>query len=292
MNVEYLRSFIVAADEGSLNKAAKAQFLSVPSFAQRINSLESELGFRVLERDRQGVRPTEAGHVLYRAAIEALGVLDGAVARGRDIAAAGSNLRVVIGVWWQVPLFLAEAVRTFTEERPDVQVDFVEVDFEEACEGFSRGDLDLFLSRDSYVLGKLGAEFVLLDKERYFCLCSPDSPLVRCATVTVDMLKDITVYAGSDYRDIPELGAFEAFFARDNVVKTSIFKEKLFMECLQGRAVSFFNEVNLPRVCPPLEARPLEWPKLAYGIHVRPGTGEEVNALVATCVDSFNRMAS
>ena len=49
MNDVQLRSFTAAVELGSFNKAAKGQFLSVPSFAQRINSLEAELGYRILE---------------------------------------------------------------------------------------------------------------------------------------------------------------------------------------------------------------------------------------------------
>ena len=41
MNDVQLRSFTAAVELGSFNKAAKGQFLSVPSFAQRINSLEA-----------------------------------------------------------------------------------------------------------------------------------------------------------------------------------------------------------------------------------------------------------
>lgn len=70
MNDVQLRSFTAAVELGSFNKAAKGQFLSVPSFAQRINSLEAELGYRILERGPSGVRPTDAGLVLYRAAKE------------------------------------------------------------------------------------------------------------------------------------------------------------------------------------------------------------------------------
>ena len=66
MNDVQLRSFTAAVELGSFNKAAKGQFLSVPSFAQRINSLEAELGYRILERGPSGVRPTDAGLVLYR----------------------------------------------------------------------------------------------------------------------------------------------------------------------------------------------------------------------------------
>ena len=89
MNDVQLRSFTVAVELGSFNKAAKGQFLSVPSFAQRINSLEAELGYRILERGPSGVRPTDAGLVLYRFAIPMIVVL--------------AAVEGLTGVWWSQP---------------------------------------------------------------------------------------------------------------------------------------------------------------------------------------------
>ena len=106
MNDVQLRSFTAAVELGSFNKAAKGQFLSVPSFAQRINSLEAELGYRILERGPSGVRPTDAGLVLYRAAKEALDILDKAREEGRSVAEEQPAERVTIGVWWQVHPFM------------------------------------------------------------------------------------------------------------------------------------------------------------------------------------------
>ena len=107
-------------------------------------------------------------------------------------------------------------------------------------------------------------------------------------TISTDLLENIT-YAGADYRDVPELHEFESFFARDNVVKESIFREKLTMDCLRGDAVSFFNHSNISKICPPLEARPMEWPPLAYGAHVRPGAPRVVRDVLDACIDSFKR---
>ena len=224
MNDVQLRSFTAAVELGSFNKAAKGQFLSVPSFAQRINSLEAELGYRILERGPSGVRPTDAGLVLYRAAKEALDILDKAREEGRSVAEEQPAERVTIGVWWQVHPFMMEAVRQMAQTHPRLKIDFVETSYGDAAEGFA-----------------------------------------------------------------PELHEFESFFARDNVVKESIFREKLTMDCLRGDAVSFFNHSNISKICPPLEARPMEWPPLAYGAHVRPGAPRVVRDVLDACIDSFKR---
>ena len=53
--------------------------------------------------------------------------------------------------------------------------------------------------------------------------------------------------------------------------------------------MSFFNHSNISKICPPLEARPMEWPPLAYGAHVRPGAPRVVRDVLDACIDSFKR---
>ena len=159
MNDVQLRSFTAAVELGSFNKAAKGQFLSVPSFAQRINSLEAELGYRILERGPSGVRPTDAGLVLYRAAKEALDILDKAREEGRSVAEEQPAERVTIGVWWQVHPFMMEAVRQMAQTHPRLKIDFVETSYGDAAEGFAQGLFDLFFSADSLALRQMGASF-------------------------------------------------------------------------------------------------------------------------------------
>ena len=165
----------------------------------------------------------------------------------------------------------------------------METSYGNAAEGFAQGLFDLFFSADSLALRQMGASFTPLSREKYYCVFSPDSPLAKRETISTDLLENITVYAGADYRDVPELHEFESFFARDNVVKESIFREKLTMDCLRGDAVSFFNHSNISKICPPLEARPMEWPPLAYGAHVRPGAPRVVRDVLDACIDSFKR---
>lgn len=57
MNENQMQSFAAAVEQGSMSKAARDQFLTVPSLVHRINTLEAELGYRVLDRGQQGVTP-------------------------------------------------------------------------------------------------------------------------------------------------------------------------------------------------------------------------------------------
>jgi DNA-binding transcriptional LysR family regulator len=60
-----LRSFCMAADLGSLGRAAVRLHVSQPSLSKRLASLEAKVGARLLERSPRGVVLTPAGRRLY-----------------------------------------------------------------------------------------------------------------------------------------------------------------------------------------------------------------------------------
>lgn len=77
MDFRQLRQFVVLAAELNYRKAAERLHLTQPPLSLAIKRLEEELGARLFERDRQGVRLTVAGGVFLR---EAQRLLDGAQA--------------------------------------------------------------------------------------------------------------------------------------------------------------------------------------------------------------------
>jgi DNA-binding transcriptional LysR family regulator len=61
-----LRGFCVAADLGTLGRAAVRLRVSQPSLSKRLASLEAKVGARLLDRSPRGVALTAAGRRLYR----------------------------------------------------------------------------------------------------------------------------------------------------------------------------------------------------------------------------------
>lgn len=277
VNEEQMRSFVDVVDAGSINKASRRRHLSVPSLSYRITSLEHELGFDLLDRGPHGAAATEAGQCLYRAFTEALAIVDAAKERARVLA--GQRARTVsIGIWGHALKFMTDAVEELSARDEMLRVNFVSTNFMDAPVDFDNHVFDIFYSCRSAELDAMGLEFMPLHEQRYVCVFAPGSALGLLEFVSVDDLARTMVYAGCDYRKIPELRAYASFFASESVIKESIFPEKLLVDCLQGRAVAFYTLQTCSRVCPPLTMRPMDWPPVAYGLYLRKSASDDVRA--------------
>ncbi|MCF3933839.1 LysR substrate-binding domain-containing protein [Acuticoccus sp. M5D2P5] len=87
MDTRFLETFLTVARRGSLADAAVELDVTATAVAQRIRTLEAELGVKLIVRSGRSVRPTEAGYaILERAATVLRDLRDlGTAARGGDI---------------------------------------------------------------------------------------------------------------------------------------------------------------------------------------------------------------
>ena len=72
IKLRHLNYFVKIVDAGSLSRAATTVFVAQPALSQQMAELEDELGVTLLHRSARGVRPTQAGEVLYREATQIL----------------------------------------------------------------------------------------------------------------------------------------------------------------------------------------------------------------------------
>jgi DNA-binding transcriptional LysR family regulator len=103
--VEKLRLFLVVLEEGSLRRAADRLRISQSAITRQMQSLELDLGGRVLERTSAGVRPTNGGQALAERAKTLLSDFDSTMAEVRRLNR-GENERLRIG-------YLASAVQEY-----------------------------------------------------------------------------------------------------------------------------------------------------------------------------------
>ncbi len=62
----YLDTFIAVCECGSFNKASEQLYISPTAIMKQMNTLESHLGLRLIERTSSGVKATPAGEQIYK----------------------------------------------------------------------------------------------------------------------------------------------------------------------------------------------------------------------------------
>jgi DNA-binding transcriptional LysR family regulator len=86
VSLTHLQSFVAVAEEGHVGRAARRLHLTQPPLSRHILALEDELGTRLFERTRSGMRLLPAGEVLLSHARRILAEVDAAVHTVRGVA--------------------------------------------------------------------------------------------------------------------------------------------------------------------------------------------------------------
>ncbi|AGC48598.1 LysR family transcriptional regulator [Myxococcus stipitatus DSM 14675] len=86
MSITHLQSFVAVAEERHVGRAARRLHLTQPPLSRHILALEDELGTRLFERTRQGMRLLPAGEVFLHHARRILAEVDTAVVTVRGLA--------------------------------------------------------------------------------------------------------------------------------------------------------------------------------------------------------------
>lgn len=198
MSIQRYKAFIEVAETGSITKAAERLGYSQPGISHLINSLENELGFQLLIRNRERIIPTESGkRILYycyqvirneeslrETASQINGILDGTIRLA-------SFTSLMTGV---VPHIL----KSYAEQYPNIG--FITSEIEDAAiEGlFNNGIIDVaYISK----IESLNISFIPLFRDRSKLIVNWEHPFAQYKTVTPDMLDEcdfIMPRTGSD----------------------------------------------------------------------------------------------
>jgi DNA-binding transcriptional LysR family regulator len=120
MDLDELRAFVAVVERGSLAAASKSLRFPIATLRRRLDELEARMGVRLLERDRQGARPTGAGVLLADKARSLLSEMHSLaeLVRGAD---AESNGEVIVAVQQGIPPpIVSTFFRVFTQLSPNV----------------------------------------------------------------------------------------------------------------------------------------------------------------------------
>jgi DNA-binding transcriptional LysR family regulator len=122
MEHRQLRYFVAVAEELSFSRGAARAGVSQPPLSRQIANLEAELGTRLLDRNKHGVRLTESGKVFYAEAIKTLAAIERTVHMTQR-AARGQTGSLSLGFGGSAAYTFAPSVlRKFRDLYPGVEL--------------------------------------------------------------------------------------------------------------------------------------------------------------------------
>lgn len=182
MDPRRLLTFRVVAHERSFSGAARKLSLSQPSVSHQVAALETEVGVRLLDRGRGGLRLTPAGEVLLEHADHVAWRLELAERQISEISKESRALLRLGAFPTALTGFVPAAIARLRESRGDVRVLLSEVTTGELERRFLRGELDLAIGfQDSSEERRelKGTERIELLQETFLVGMSADHPLAR-----------------------------------------------------------------------------------------------------------------
>ena len=178
MNIDYLKEFLVLAETLSFAKTAERFYTSRSAISRHVNALESEVGARLLERDRHNVSLTAEGEVFCKEARALLGDYVRLMENTRS-ASEGAEDIVRIGYLRNATRpYLVHFANYFRQAYPAIKLAYSCMQYDELCQAMAEGRLDLGLSMDfdGAFQGKYQAYDVYRDK--LYAVVSKADPIV------------------------------------------------------------------------------------------------------------------
>jgi len=214
MNLQSLRTFLIAAENESMTAAADEQLYAQSTVTTQIKQLEAEWGVELFRKQGRGVRLTSEGRAILakvKGVIKQLDALENIV-QGIEKGGAG-HIRIgviePVGSWLVAPI-LAE----FTRNRPLLQINFETGSMYSILERVERNELETAIVHTPKLQCPL--PFEPLYTEKMCLLIREDHELARKETVTLDDLRTVRLILQDTawgYRGITE--NYLVYYGRD-----------------------------------------------------------------------------
>ncbi|WP_296011684.1 LysR family transcriptional regulator [uncultured Adlercreutzia sp.] len=183
MELRYLEEFILLAQHNNFHRAAEKLFITQPTLSNHIRSLESELGFELIDR-RNGNRLTQAGAIFYWDATKAVDIINESIEQCAKVANSNTEpdstpLRIVASPLYEFRQHLQEQALITNRA---LSIEFVDYDLTRpVLAPLINGEVDIVAIYDVPEIRKEAARHDLLCRthgvEHYAVFFSTDNPI-------------------------------------------------------------------------------------------------------------------
>lgn len=221
MELRPLRSFIAAAEDGNISRAAARLHLTQPALSRQIKGLEDDLGVTLLERGAHSFALTPAGEVLLR---DGRVLLDRADALEQRVRAAAKAQTIRVGYSPSLTAsILSPAIEAFTQVHPKARVDLSDLTSNEMVDGLQKGTLDIIVTVPT-VKEIPDITWLTVQKQAWRVAVPRLHPLLAKKILTPEDLNEqrLVVY---NQRDYPDYWAFIGGWFRQQKINARIASE-------------------------------------------------------------------
>lgn len=205
-----LKIFVTVVENKDFSNAAEELYLSHPNVRSQIQSLEEELGTKLVDSSSKHLELTQAGELYYEYAKQILLLQDKAKQEIKRISNVVTGSLKVGASYTIGEYILPLAVAEFAAQYPKVEIETSIANTEEIIQGVQTNHLDIGL-----VEGEVNRSDVLvrpLMEDEIILLVPNQHPLARLPIVTSERLQD------------------QVWILRESGSGTRAFSEKLFKE--------------------------------------------------------------
>ena len=193
MNILQYEAITKTLECGTISKAAEALGYTQSGLSRMIFNLEEEMGTRIIERDRNGVRLTPEGEILMpyiRNVISAQRNLDQAVGKikGRQLGLIRVGTFNSASAQW-----LPGMIKEFTDTYPDVRFELIHGTDEETRKLTEDGRVDMTFTDYSNRGNVLIEEFLMRDP--IVCIFSSKDPKASLNSISLKTLEELPYVA-------------------------------------------------------------------------------------------------
>ena len=211
MNLHHLRIFYTVAQRRSVTAAAADLLLSQPAVSLQLKALEKELGLPLFQRGGSKLRLTQAGEVLYRAAVSMLHAkeeAERAITELRD----GTRGRLIFGAGTTGGMYLLpRIVQAYKGLWPETEILFHVGTTDQILDKLLQNVLDMGLMGGPIEDRRFLVEAICADE--LVLIAAPSHPIAALVKVTLKDLGGmpfIVPEAGSRTRQLVEKGLRES----------------------------------------------------------------------------------
>ncbi len=207
MNLRHIQYAIEVDRQGSINKAAKALFVSQSAISIAIKDLETELELTLFERTANGMRPTLEGAVFLKEARNAMNAFSGLERTLRGLRSDAPVLRVITTQSSFIPPVIQRFVESYEKGPNSFRLKYKTGETKEVIDRIASGEFDIgFVYATDYQeqvwkkeFSSRGLEAQWLRSWPITVIFSKNDPLADRSEVSLSELSDYTfVYAGDD----------------------------------------------------------------------------------------------